>query len=73
MQDQTTIRVSNTLLKTLKKFKEENDSYEKVIWDFIEPYLDLSDETKRDIEISKREYNNGNTTTLEEIKKELGF
>jgi len=73
MQKQTSIRISLNLLNTLKKFKEDNDSYENVIWDFIEPHLDLSEETKKDIEISKREYKKGNFVTLEEVKKEIGF
>ena len=48
MQEQTSIRISSSLLNTLKKFKEEGDSYEDVIWDFIEPHLDLSKQTKKD-------------------------
>lgn len=73
MQEQTSIRISSDLLNTLKKFKEENDSYEDVIWDFIEPHLELSGQTKKDIEISRQEYKKGNFMTFEEIKKELGF
>lgn len=73
MQEQTSIRISSDLLNTLKKFKDDKDSYEDVIWDFIEPHLELSEETKKDIEISKQEYKRGNFVTLEEVKKELGF
>ena len=73
MQEQTSIRISLDLLNTLKKFKEDRDSYEDVIWDFIEPHLDLSEQTKKDIEISKQEYKRGDFVTLEEVKKELGF
>jgi hypothetical protein len=73
MQEQTSIRVSSNLLNTLKKFKEDNDSYEDVIWDFIEPHLELSEQTKKDIEISRQEYKKGNFMTFEEVKKELGF
>ena len=72
MQD-TSIRISGDLLKALKNFKESNESYEDVIWDFIEPHLELSEETKKDIEISKKEYEKGKFTTLEEVKKEFGF
>jgi len=60
-------------LNTLKIFKDDRDSYEDVIWDFIEPHLELSKQTKKDIEISKQEYKRGNFVTLEEVKKELGF
>ena len=73
MQNQTSIRVSSDLLNALKKFKEEKDSYEDVIWDFIEPHLELSKQAKKDIELSKKEYKRGNFFTLEEVKKELGF
>ena len=72
MPSQTSIRVSLDLLNTLKKFKG-GDSYEDVIWDFIEPHLELSKETKKDIELAKKEYEKGNFLTLEEVKKELGF
>ncbi|MFQ5531251.1 MAG: hypothetical protein ACE5ES_01405 [Candidatus Nanoarchaeia archaeon] len=73
MEKQTSIRISSGLLNTLKKFKEEGDSYEDIIWDFIEPHLELSEQTKKDIEISKEEYKKGNFVTLEEVKKELGL
>ena len=73
MQEQTSIRISSDLLNTLKKFKEDNDSYEDVIWDFIEPHLELFEQTKKDIEISRQEYKKGNFMTFEEVKKELGF
>jgi len=73
MQEQTSIRISADLLNTLKKFKTDSDSYEDVIWDFIEPHLELSKQTKKDIEIAKQEYKRGNFVTLEEVKKELGF
>ena len=73
MQNQTSIRISSNLLNALKKFKEGKDSYEDVIWDFIEPHLELSEQAKKDIELSKKEYKKGNFITLEEVKKELGF
>ncbi|VVB83641.1 Uncharacterised protein [uncultured archaeon] len=73
MQEQTSIRISSNLLNTLKKFKDDNDSYEDVIWDFIEPHLEISEQAKKDIEMSKQEYKRGNFATLEEVKKELGF
>jgi len=73
MPEQTSIRISADLLNTLKKFKTDSDSYEDVIWDFIEPHLELSEQTKKDIEIAKQEYKRGNFVTLEEVKKEMGF
>jgi len=73
MANETSIRISTELLNALKRFKEDNDSYEDVIWDFIEPHLELSEETKKDIEKAKEEYKRGNFYTLEQVKKELGF
>jgi len=73
MENQTSIRISTKLLNTLKKFKEENESYEEVIWDFIEPHLELSDETKEDIKKAQEEYNRGEFITFNQMKKELGF
>ncbi len=73
MQEQTSIRISADLLNALKKFKTDSDSYEDVIWDFIEPHLELSKQAKKDIEIAKQEYKRGNFVTLEEVKKEFGF
>jgi len=73
MQNQTSIRISLDLLNTLKKFKEEGDSYEDIIWDFIEPHLELSEQAKKDIEVSRKEFKRGESFTLEEVEKELGF
>lgn len=74
MQDQTSIRVSKKLLTVLKQFTEDsNDSYEEVIWDFIEPHLELSEQAKKDIEISKKEFERGEFFTLEQVKEEFGL
>ena len=73
MQNQTSIRISTKLLDTLKKFKDENESYEEVIWDFIEPHLELSEKSKKDIQKSVKEYERGEYLTLEQVKKELGL
>ena len=73
MPEQTSIRISADLLNALKKFKADSDSYEDVIWDFIEPHLELSEQAKKDIEKSKEEYKRGNFITHEELKKQLGF
>ena len=73
MQNQTSIRISTELLNTLKQFKEENDSYEDVIWDFLEPHLELSADAKAEVKKSVEEYKRGEYFTLEQVKKELGF
>jgi predicted transcriptional regulator len=74
MQKQTSIRISKDLLRVLKKFREDsNDTYEDIIWDFIEPHLELSEQAKKDIEESIAQYKRGEFHTLEEVKKELGL
>ena len=70
----TTIQVSKELVQELRARKMyDKESYEDVIWDFVEPFLELSEEAKKDIELSIKEYNRGNFITFEEVKKELGF
>ena len=66
----TTIQISRELLKTLKNKKmHEKESYEDIIWDLIEDCKELSEETKKNIEISLKEIKEGKTVSLEEIKK----
>ncbi len=68
----TTIQVSEELLQELKNRKlYEKESYEEVIWNLMEDSMELNEETKRDIEISRKEFKEGKTTTLEQLKKEL--
>ena len=73
MQNQTSIRISTELLNTLRKFKEKNESYEDIIWDFVEPHLELSEQAKKDIAKSKKEYERGDFITFEDLKEELGL
>ena len=49
------------------------ESYEEIIWDLIEDRLEFSDETKKNIEESRRQIAEGKYKTLEQVKKELGF
>lgn len=70
----TTIQVSEELKEELKKRKfSDNESYEEVIWDLIEDTMELSEETKRDIEEARAEIKAGRTISFEKIKKELGL
>lgn len=73
MQSQTSIRVSGKLLEALRRFKEERESYEDVIWDFIEPFLEISEEARGDVAESIVEYKRGDFSSLDEVKKEFGF
>ncbi len=66
----TTIQISKNLLGKLQKMKmHAKESYEDIIWDLLEDRMELSDETKRDIEEGRKEIKNGKFITLEEIKK----
>ena len=70
----TTIQVSRDLLETLQKRKlYDKESYEEVIWDLVEDSMELSEETKRNIEKSRAEIKAGKTYTHEQVKKMLGF
>ncbi|MEK6899964.1 MAG: hypothetical protein AABX05_02460 [Nanoarchaeota archaeon] len=70
----TTIQVSRELLETLQKKKlYSKESYEEVIWDLVEDTMELSEETKRDIEAARAEVKAGKVYTLSEVKKKLGL
>ena len=69
----TTIQVSRELLDRLAKMKIYNkESYEEVIWDMIEDRLELSEETKKDIEASREDIKTGRTIPLERLKNKIG-
>ena len=68
----TTIQISGKLQETLSKRKlYEKETYEEIIWDLIEDSLELSEETKRNIEKSEKEIKEGKVYKWEDIKKEL--
>ncbi len=70
----TTIQISNKLLEELKNRKMyDKESYEALIWDLIEDTMELSEETKRHIEQSRKEIAAGKTVPLSQIKKKLGL
>ena len=69
---ETTIQVSKELLEKLQKMKIHNkESYENIIWDLLEDRMELSEETKRDLEISRKQYEIGEVVSFEKIKKEM--
>jgi len=68
--EQTSIRVSKQILSLLQSMKTyPKESYEDIIWDLIEPHLELNNKTKRSIEESRKEIEKGDYYTLEEIKE----
>ncbi len=69
----TTIQISNELLERLRNMKAYNkESYESIIWDLIEDRLELSKQTKINLEKSEEDIKNGRTISLEEMKKKIG-
>jgi len=70
----TTIQISEELQTKLAKRKMfDKETYEELIWDLLEDSMELSEETKRDIEISRKEFKKGKFSTLEEVEKKLGL
>ena len=70
----TTIQVSNELKEILSKRKiSPKDSYEEIIWDLLEDTLELSDQTKKEIAIARKEFEKGEFITHSQLKKELGL
>ncbi len=68
----TTIQISGELQKELSRRKLfERETYEEVIWDLIEDTSELSEETKRNIELSRKEIKEGKVHRWEDIKREL--
>ena len=70
----TSIQISEKLQKELSKMRfSDKETYEEVIWDLIEDHLELSEETKKDIEKSLQDVKEGKVHTLSEVKKKLGL
>lgn len=70
----TTIQVSNELKEKLSKRKiSSKDSYEEIIWDLLEDTLEISEETKKEIAVARKEFEKGEFLTHADLKKELGL
>ena len=70
----TTIQISQELKERLSLRKmSDKDRYEDVIWDLLEDTMELNEQTKKEIEIARKEFQQGKFTTHAQLKKELGF
>lgn len=70
----TTIQISHELKERLSLRKmSDKDRYEDVIWDLLEDTLELSDQTKKEIDIARKEFQQGKFVTHAQLKKELGL
>lgn len=68
------IQLSDELLKKLDAKKlSDDETYEDIIWGFLENTMELSDDTIVDIERARAEIKAGNYVTEEEMKAELGL
>jgi len=69
---ETTIQVSKNLLERLARMKiHEKESYENIIWDLIEDRMEFSQETRKNIEKSRIEIEQGKIISLDSIKKRI--
>ena len=68
----TTIQISQNLqaeLSNRKLFQKE--TYDEVIWDLIEDTRELSEQTKKELEIARVEIKAGKSKTISQIKSDL--
>ena len=70
----TTIQISGELKERLALRKmSSKDCYEDVIWDLLEDTMELNEQTKKEIEIARKEFKQGKFVTHTQLKKELEF
>ena len=70
----TTIQISTELNDGLNKMKIfKNESYEEIIWDWIDDRKELSDETKKNIAEAEEDLKAGRVISHQQLKKELGL
>ena len=70
----TSIQISEKLQDALKRLKfRDSESYEDIIWDLLEDSMELSEETKKNIALARKEMKEGKGKSLAQVKKELGI
>lgn len=70
----TTIQISLNLQQELNKMKLFNrETYEEVIWNIIEDTKELSEQTRKDIALSRKEISEGKFITLSDLKKKYNL
>jgi len=70
----TTIQISSDLKELLEKMKlYERETYNEIIERLVEDELELSEETKKEIQLALKEIKQGKYVTHEEAKKKLGI
>jgi hypothetical protein len=70
----TSIQISEELKKVLSKKKlSERETYENIIWNLLEDNLELNEQTRKELEESRKEIKEGKIITLAQLKKELNM
>ena len=70
----TTNQVSEKLVDTLKMRKQyDKESYEEVIWNLVEDTLEVSEETKKEIEKARTDIKSEKFYSHKQLKKKLGL
>jgi len=70
----TSIQINEELKMELSKKKlSERETYESVIWSLLEDTMELNEQTKKELEESRKEIRGGKTITLTQLKKELNI
>jgi len=70
----TTIQISEKLQRELAKKKlYDRETYEEVLWDLLEDTLELSEQTKQELQESRAEIKAGSYKSLSKVKKDLGL
>jgi predicted CopG family antitoxin len=70
----TTIQISSNLQQELNKMKLfSRETYEEVIWNIIEDTKELSEQTRKDIALSRKEISEGKFITLSDLKKKYNL
>ena len=68
----TTIQISQGLQSELMERKiSDSETYEEVIWDLIEDNMEISKETRKELEQARNEIKEGKHYTIEEVKQEI--
>jgi hypothetical protein len=70
----TSIQISEELKRVLSKKKlTERETYENIIWNLLEDNMELNEQTKKELEASRKEIKEGKIITLNQLKKELSI
>jgi len=70
----TTIQISYELQQELNKKKLfVKETYEEVIWNILEDTKEISEQTKKEIALGRKEYSQGKYTSLTDLKKKYGL